>query len=341
MAILHNAFDETVQLIRNGFVTIPLDTGTRGTGLEKFMYLNHSLIPRVEKWLTERSRKRARHLGVSIEEPLPQPAVVAAITDIYVSAMWYKNGMHLYRVDSSLMRALEDAEMPDILMEEVRLPFPSIGILFQGEDGSPTPIRIGNSLVQRVTLFQDSEMLFLSFEYTEDRDREIYWGASVGVPCESTLRWSQLFENAKEFYRADISRSSEITDQRMTENKMIFKFLLYLMCDNVDLLKDYSRHQALQGVKGPKRDRIEQEWKFKPTIYTVGSKFRAMKRPERPAGIDEQHWHLKYRIQVAGHWRNQPVGKGHAQRKRIFIEPFWKGPTMSEAIIKDHEVKLP
>lgn len=37
-------------------------------------------------------------------------------------------------------------------------------------------------------------------------------------------------------------------------------------------------------------------------------------------------WRLRLQHIVRGHWRNQACGPNYEERKRIWIEPFWKGP---------------
>jgi hypothetical protein len=60
------------------------------------------------------------------------------------------------------------------------------------------------------------------------------------------------------------------------------------------------------------------------------------------AGDSSGHkWTLAQRFIVRGHWRNQAVGPGRTQRKRVWIEPFWKGPeNVVEALSRTYEVSL-
>lgn len=51
-------------------------------------------------------------------------------------------------------------------------------------------------------------------------------------------------------------------------------------------------------------------------------------------------WHLAQRFIVRGHWKNQPHGEGRLLRKRIWVEPFWKGPADIEAALqRTYEVR--
>lgn len=42
---------------------------------------------------------------------------------------------------------------------------------------------------------------------------------------------------------------------------------------------------------------------------------------------------------VRGHWRNQPVGKEKKDIRRIFIEPFWKGPERGTVLNRDYVIE--
>lgn len=41
---------------------------------------------------------------------------------------------------------------------------------------------------------------------------------------------------------------------------------------------------------------------------------------------------------VRGHWRQQPCGKGGADRRNIFVEPYWRGPEDADIALRKHRV---
>lgn len=47
----------------------------------------------------------------------------------------------------------------------------------------------------------------------------------------------------------------------------------------------------------------------------------------------------KVQFIVRGHWRNQVHGPGRAGRKRIWIEPFWKGDEGARVLLREHKVE--
>lgn len=42
---------------------------------------------------------------------------------------------------------------------------------------------------------------------------------------------------------------------------------------------------------------------------------------------------------VRGHWKQQVCGKGGAERKNIFVEPYWRGPEDAHIALRKHDVK--
>jgi hypothetical protein len=54
------------------------------------------------------------------------------------------------------------------------------------------------------------------------------------------------------------------------------------------------------------------------------------------SGQKPEGWVLAKRFVVRGHWKQQPHGPGRAQRKMIFVEPYWKGPADAPAMARAH-----
>ncbi|MDO9020525.1 MAG: hypothetical protein Q8S73_36710 [Deltaproteobacteria bacterium] len=42
---------------------------------------------------------------------------------------------------------------------------------------------------------------------------------------------------------------------------------------------------------------------------------------------------------VRGHWKQQPCGKGGADRRNIFVEPYWRGPEDADIALRSHRVR--
>lgn len=55
----------------------------------------------------------------------------------------------------------------------------------------------------------------------------------------------------------------------------------------------------------------------------------------RPEGEPEQHERYSHRFPVSGHWRNQPVGPGRAERRLTWVRPHIKGPDDAPLVVKE------
>lgn len=55
-------------------------------------------------------------------------------------------------------------------------------------------------------------------------------------------------------------------------------------------------------------------------------------RHSTPTGVRDNATRLVRRQLVIGHWRLHAVGVGRAQRKLIWIEPYWRGPELGDAV---------
>lgn len=103
----------------------------------------------------------------------------------------------------------------------------------------------------------------------------------------------------------------------------IINMILYLTSEKPDMERALRKPQKVKGVK---RSTISNE------VVYVGRSYKGMKS-SLPAGAGRQS--LTTRFAVRGHWRNQVIKDGH---KRIFIEPYWKGPDMGEIVNKMYKV---
>jgi len=107
------------------------------------------------------------------------------------------------------------------------------------------------------------------------------------------------------------------------EAELLANMILYLNSEtpDVDPVKYKERQMARFGVKSISA----------PVVY-VGRKYKSIK-----GEYDDSGRKLMHRVLVRGHWRMQPYKDDVV--KRIFIEPFYKGPKDSaEAIDRIYKV---
>ncbi len=77
-------------------------------------------------------------------------------------------------------------------------------------------------------------------------------------------------------------------------------------------------------------------------VFRVGRtvKLAPIIRKTLREGAAGAHWKLAHRFIVRGHWRNQAFGPARSERKRLWIEPHWKGPeTLDAAFTRTYSVE--
>lgn len=82
----------------------------------------------------------------------------------------------------------------------------------------------------------------------------------------------------------------------------------------------HPRSGRVPGVSAPTVWITGQEVKLSPELRRLAVEYAAGNEKATPG------WKLRMRFCVRGHWKMQPCGPGGTERKRIFVEPYWKGP---------------
>lgn len=77
----------------------------------------------------------------------------------------------------------------------------------------------------------------------------------------------------------------------------------------------------------------------KPNVWIIGKEITLCKEMKDAAKAwteaqsgSKAAWKIKKRFTVRGHWRNQACGPSRQERKRIWVQPFWKGPKEGEKL---------
>lgn len=126
------------------------------------------------------------------------------------------------------------------------------------------------------------------------------------------------------------------TDMTKSERGVSFAMrrLLVNLCLYISEVKDVKKKKSYK-LKGKKRKKRNPE----PTTFIVGSDIKigpdligAARDWSRSRQGSSNQWTIKKRFTVRGHWRSQPHGKGKKLRKRIWIEPHWKGPKQGDRL---------
>lgn len=123
----------------------------------------------------------------------------------------------------------------------------------------------------------------------------------------------------------------------------------YRLCANLALylaarLQD---EPNLLAKKAPKRPRREGDPSNPITTFTVGQEIKLSREVREAAqalmqrGTRAEGWTLKSRHVVRGHWKHQPLGPDRIDRKRIWVQPYWRGEDLTTAVARHYTVQQP
>lgn len=259
-------------------------------------------------------------------------------------------------------------EVPDIPVSEIRLPFPAIYVrvpanlltLSSLRPGETERVPMHSFLVLEKQLLQSFDTTDVSFECNaavqmqrafggdmvnairqkysgQPRSRQWTINAFAGdVNIERILAmFSPSGDESFSEYSATLQRSfSEekkdleryatdepddcVLDAVMT---MVFNLCLYLGA-GIETTK-YSRPVTGKHWKRTRYQKLGSIVKLPQQLIESASAYAHK-------GVVPAAWKLRTKHTVRGHWRNQACGPGMKLRKRIWVEPYWKGPDTAE-----------
>jgi len=279
----------------------------------------------------------------------------AALGQVLYSTMVIHNaGNPTFILQPTLARMLCETDLPnDMSLDWLRLPFEGIFLDF------PAGVLTGPA--------KDVTRLHLTF-VPDDRFRVVYHPdgettshlslrvtrKQLDLPIDAELPSIRDAVKATKAHgfedippeEAAIMRSSQQYDDYFASDVFAFAVnaALYITSEGADLEEDRSGiHKiaaALQGEKKKaKREALEQQMRQEKEhkIYICGAKLS--QSVEMHASLTEEGHRLTKRFRVRGHWRDQACGAGRLERRHIFVQPFWKGPTYAELLARNYVVQ--
>lgn len=274
---------------------------------------------------------------------------------------WMHFGRKSYQISPGLRWRLENTELRNYPADELRLPHNVVYI-----ELPPT-----YHLVNDITGDHVSEGAYIVADHLaeprrwrviligRDNENSRYEGDDALYHWNIRLREGKTVEEC-------LQESQDITDATMGNNDLahyeqmkptldkLFPYLmnviLYATMSEADLMivqsdPEYSKlfNRAMKLDKKSKKRRSllarAKQLDSQPRILLGGS--IVVDRSKDGTGGDSEGSKGKVTVRtlVSGHWRNQPVGEGRKERKRIWIEPHWRGPEYAPITSRTHVLK--
>lgn len=283
---------------------------------------------------------------VSPQDALGDPNFVALLQACYVTYATLKAGDPIFTIKKDLAIALRDTEIPNISVEEIKLPFEGINIDFPENTLNAPANNASRYIVALTPVEQRLRIISMHGEYTNFINMDLIPGKKLWECIDETTR--KTWENCNNpEIRARFEETSVYKDYYKSDMfRLAMNTILYITSPEADVQNTHNQeiknlNKKMINKKGLRREEYSKRIKMlnSQKNYIVGAKFRLSKEYTAKLTSEGKKWELKHRVRVMGHFKNQPVGPGRLERKRIWIAPYWKGPTMAELIQKKYVVR--
>lgn len=258
-------------------------------------------------------------------------------------SLWKENGAKTFLLDPELLDAFRFTDVSfDMFPSDFHYPFDSFMVQCLDEPLFMTDTPHGPSGVYAI-FYLFSKMVYESGNVVirtvkgERRDR-LEWDRSLsgifsgpdGRGLESinlNLRDDCSIEHALSHETDSSMGPLDDADKRNLVN-LFFNTLLYVSDSTRDRTATESR--GVKRFKTGKGDAEKYEQEYILLKPPSGLRLRHDGDPRSP---------MDKRFIVRGHWRDQACGENFSLRRKIWIKPFWKGPEMSEIVMRPYLVK--
>jgi len=122
--------------------------------------------------------------------------------------------------------------------------------------------------------------------------------------------------------------------------RLVANLCLYLDAQK-QIGNDLLKKQNPKKKKQKSYRRPRQAGPVMPPAWILGQGLRlspelraAAAQSARTEKKQQAEWKLQSQHVVRGHWKMQPYGPNRSLRKKIRVEPYWRGPRLSEAVLR-------
>lgn len=323
---------------------------------------------------------QAKFLYFLSEKKAPVHEIIEALFSeehrAFIMNAYLQAGEKRFHIHSDLVKMLQDTDIPrDAHSDDLRLPFEGIRIHFgkgsikewKNKEYIFACEATGVHTEEQYLELARRKIAVLSRELNEEiltKFIEIFVNERTLASSTSSLGvrtiWTFYAGNNDDFAPSGVLHLPENTpiekfippdvdDITKQSLRLLTNLLLYINSPDSDVIRDTANQERLktklqQTQPGTRKHKVFQQQLRKSQnsyIYIVGKNIVADEFYHHEKKASAETREIMVRFRVRGHWRNQVCGPERMERKRIWIRPFWKGPSLSDLINKKYVVKQP
>lgn len=261
-----------------------------------------------------------------------------AFPDVFFATRWAAYGLPCFSLTHGLTATFLLTEPLKFDRNQFQLPFGAFVMLLpRGLVPTEELVEVkDNNIIERhsVACVHVHRYNFVSFADSDPREEMLQ------VRMDSSSGKCRMYETSLDNALA-VSLEDDQLDGEYTIRTSIHGDSIYTVEATLRIVRNLAAWLEANGRGTPEgRPRLKGEPYGRdrdgdpiPTTWVIGREVKLgpeLRRAASEIALGEKHggpgWKLRMRHVVRGHWRNQPVGVGHKDVKRIFIEPYWRGP---------------
>lgn len=275
-------------------------------------------------------KKGERRLDLNLV-PYANQIYAGTLVSICLDAYWYDNGLPTIELGHKLASSLLMTKVPKDVLDDIQMPFPAFRInvpsgLMNFTDGEVLHIKVGDHIKPALdngepvmgTAFAVRVENGGTYSIAEDLPRllQMNYKDHVKLPFDIEPEYSNKIAS---------SIPIKVKDEDATRLSMVSQLIagvcLYMTGgDDIQfpVKKVGKAHSTWNGNRREPGPPLVRTFRMtRPVVHD----FRQMVSDYCHGKSSK----MTVQTHVTGHWKNQAYGRGRMLRKRLYIEPYWKG----------------
>lgn len=269
------------------------------------------------------------------------------VSRLYWSTRWYSFGCPAVTIDRNLAASLMTTEIAEELIDAVRPPWDCFTVRLPADLMEEAGIPFTHLIIHRYVLTFETN----NFDEAPESARGVVERLKEHLQKKSGTVWAFFGSSDEADYLMEIEKLAVLLGKEEGEYLVADSFDIGILPEN-RLVHALARlvvgicHLA-ENPNAMRRKSIKkkqhQRWRFSKLPLTTEYVLAA----DVPVKVDcteaigayirgDRKALPRFQYLVRGHWRNQVHGPGRMARKRIWIQPYWKGPEDMPRLFREH-----